>query len=165
MPGAHRPTIIVLTLATCLFSSALPAADTATQRITIEVKPIDEIALTGERPTLTIGTATAGEAPAAVTADGGAYAITTNGSDRKITASIAKALPPGVTLSVAMDAPAGGTSLGWQALSAAPAELVTGITRIAQSGIPVRYRLAATLDAGILSVKTETVTLTIADGS
>ena len=164
MLGRQRLTITGITLATSLFGNALPAANSAMQRVSFEIKPIDQITLSSERPTLTIDTATAGTAPAAVTADGGTYGITTNGTDRKITASLADALPPGVTLSMEMVAPATGTSLGWQALSPTPTEMVTGITRIAETGIPVRYRLAATVDAGIIAARTETVTVTIADG-
>jgi hypothetical protein len=166
MHGRHRVETTLLTLTITLAASgAVSAGASASQRVTYEVKAIDQIALTGAPPALTIDTATAGAAPAAVTADGGSYAITTNGSDRKITAALATAMPPGVTLSMVMDAPATGTSVGWQALGPTPTEMVTGIARVAETGLAVRYRLTATVDAGILSARTETVTVTLADGS
>jgi hypothetical protein len=140
------------------------AGNSATQQVRIEVQPIDELALSGARPTLTIDTASAGSAPVAVEADGGTYAITTNGSQRKITASLAAELPPGVSLALLMAAPAAsGTSAGWRTLSPTPTEVVTGISRTAQAGIGLRYRLVANVDGGTVSARTETVTITLAD--
>lgn len=140
------------------------AGEGATQHVSIAIQPIDEILLSGERPRLVIDTAEAGAGPVAVEADGGGYAITTNGEQRKITASLGAALPPGVILSMRMSAPSRGRSTGWQALRLAPAEMVTGIARVAESGLGIRYRLEARADAGEVTARTETVSVTLIDG-
>jgi len=160
---ARRPFVLAKLILTCISGSAA-ASDSAMQQVQIQVKPIDEITLSGVTPSLTIDTADAGADPVATEADGGGYAITTNGEQRKITASLGAELPTGVILSMRMSAPSGGQSRGWQALGAAPAEMVTGITRVAATGIGVRYRLEARVDAGVVTARTETVSVTLTDG-
>jgi hypothetical protein len=148
----------LLTLAAALSAKA----QTATQTVGYQVDAINQIAVTGS-PTLTINTAVAGNAPTSATSNGNTWAVTTNQSGAKITASIPTAMPAGVTLKAAMGAPAGATSAGAVALSATPADLVTGITKLNATGLSLTYTLDATAAAGVQS-GTKVVTFTITGG-
>src|SRR5438552_1512011 len=92
------------------FTAVAAAQTTATQTVTFQVDAINQIAFSGS-PSLVINTASAGSAPTAVTA-GATWAVTTNQTGSKITASINSAMPAGLTLSANLAAPAGATSAG-----------------------------------------------------
>lgn len=138
-------------------------AQTATQDVTIQVNAISRIAVTGGAQSLTITTATAGSEPTAATATVN-WAITTNQTNQKVTASLDAALPANVTLSVNMAQPTGATSAGSQALGTTAVDLVTGISTLAQGGLGLTYTLAATAAAGVVASTTRTVTYTITAG-
>src|SRR5262245_34932376 len=105
---------ILATLA--LFAGASSAmAQTSTQVVTFQVDAVNQVAFTGS-PSLTINTAAAGSNPTDATA-GATWAVTTNQSGARITASINSNMPAGLTLSVNLAAPAGATSTGAQSLS------------------------------------------------
>ncbi|HEX7940099.1 MAG TPA: hypothetical protein VF483_14015, partial [Gemmatimonadaceae bacterium] len=93
------------------------------------------------------------------------WAVTTNQTGAKITASIASNMPAGLTLSVNLSAPTGGTSAGAQSLSTTAVDLVTSITKLAQGALGVTYSLAATPSAGVVTSSTRTVTYTITGGT
>ena len=141
------------------------SAQTANQSVTIAVNAINQIAFTGN-PSLTITTAAAGSNPTSVSDASASWAVTTNQTGAKITGSIASALPAGVTLSVALTAPSGGSiSAGSQALSTTAVDLVTGITKLAQGGLGVTYTLGATAAAGVVASTSRVVTYTITGGT
>ena len=91
--------------------------------------------------------------------------MTTNQTSAKITASIGSAMPSGLTLQVNLSAPSGASSAGAQSLSTTAMDVVTGITKVAQSAIAVNYSLAATAAAGVVSSTSRTVTYTITGGT
>ena len=155
-----------LTLALGILTVAGSAsAQTANQSVTIAVNAINQIAFTGN-PSLTITTAAAGSNPTSVSDASASWAVTTNQTGAKITGSIASALPAGVTLSVALTAPSGGSiSAGSQALSTTAVDLVTGITKLAQGGLGVTYTLGATAAAGVVASTSRVVTYTITGGT
>lgn len=138
-------------------------AQQATQDVTFEVQAINQIAFTGS-PSLVISSATAGGAPTSATANA-SYAITTNETNRKITAEINSALPAGVTLSVSLAAPAGGASAGAVSLGTTAQDVVTGISPVNASGLGVTYTLSATAAAGVVPSGTRTVTYTVTAGA
>ena len=144
---------------------AAPAAQaqTATQTVTFQVNAINQIAFVGA-PSLTITTATAGSAPTSVTDATSSWAVTTNQTGAKITASIASNMPTGLTLSSSLVAPAAATSAGFLSLSTTAVDLVTGITKLAQGALGVSYRLDATPAAGVVASATRLVTYTITGG-
>lgn len=154
---------ILATMALLAGASSIAAAQTATQSVTFQVDAINQIAFSGS-PSLVINTASAGSAPTSATASA-TWAVTTNQTSSKITASIASNMPSGLTLSVDLSAPAGGSSAGAKALSTTAVDLVTGITKLAQSGIAVGYTLDATPTAGVVSSTSRTVTYTITGGT
>jgi hypothetical protein len=156
------------TLTTVLAAAALSVhaeAQTATQVIQIQVVAINQIGVTGGPAPLVISTATAGSAPASVTAAGGSYAITTNEANKKIAASLDEPLPPGVRLEISLVAPQGAASAGDVSLSTDASDLVTGISALAASALPITYRLSADATVHMAVPATRTVTFTIVSGS
>lgn len=157
-----------------IFRIALPAlatfitigsaeAQTATQDVTFEVQAINELSFSGS-PSLVISSATAGSGPTQATANA-TYAITTNETNRKITAQLNAALPTAVGLQVSLAAPSGGTSAGVVELSTTAQDVVTGIDPVNAAGLSVTYTLWATVAAGVVPSGTRTVTYTITTGA
>ena len=144
-------------------AATIASAQTATQTVTFQVDAINQIAFTGS-PSLIVNTATAGSDPTSATASG-TWAVTTNQTGAKITASIGTNMPSGLTLSVNVSAPSVGSSAGAQTLSTTAVDVVTGITKHAQSGMNVSYSLSATAAAGVVSSTSRTVTYTITGGT
>lgn len=140
-------------------------AQTATQVVRVQVTAINQIGVTGGPAPMVISSATAGSEPASVTASGGSYAITTNEANKKITASLDAALPAGVRLEVSLAAPQGASSAGDIQLSTDGADLVTGISALAASALPITYRLSADASVQMPVPATRTVTFTIVSGS
>ncbi|HET9425446.1 MAG TPA: hypothetical protein VFO55_08750 [Gemmatimonadaceae bacterium] len=144
-------------------AAASASAQTATQTVTLQVDAINQISVSGT-PSLTISAAVAGGAPTSATSTGATWAVTTNQTSAKITASIASALGTGFTLSANMGNPTGATSAGYQALGTTAVDLVTGITKLNETGLSLDYKLDATAAAGTLSSTTRVVTFTITGG-
>ena len=154
----------VLLLAMVFVTGALFAGAAANQTVTYEVTAINEFSVSGDPAALTVNAATAGSQPDEVTNAATTYAITTNGTGKKITGILNTAMPTGVTLKVNLAAPTGGTSIGDVTLSAVAADLVTGIATLAESAKAITYKLSALVTAGVVASANKTVTLTIADG-
>ena len=138
-------------------------AQTSTQSVTFEVDAINQIGVSGA-PSLLINAATAGSAPTSVQASGNTWSVTTNQTGAKITASIASAMPSGITLSAQLGAPTGATSAGLQALGTTSMDMVTGITKLNATGLALTYQLDATAAAGVVTSATRVVTYTITGG-
>lgn len=150
--------------AVALLLLAATTAGAQTQTVTFQVNAINQIAFSGS-PSLTISSATAGSAPNSVSFSAASWAVTTNQTGSKISASIGSNMPTGLTLSVDLGAPAGGTSLGYKSLSVASVDLVTGVTKVAQAGMSVAYTLDATVAADVQGPSTRLVTYTITGGA
>jgi len=162
--------MMCLTMAAVLFLIGLiggqaMAANVSTQTVTYAVDAINEFNVSGDPGTLTINTAVAGSPPTSVEDSTTTYAITTNQTGRIITGAINTAMPAGVTLTVALAAPTGGSGGTDVTLTGTAATLVTGITTLNESGLAITYKLSATSAAGVVSSANKTVTFTIAAGS
>lgn len=155
-----RP-LAILVMITATRGSA--AAQAATQTVTFQVDAINQIAFTGN-PSLVVNTALAGSDPSSVST-AVTWAVTTNQSNAKITASLNAALPANVSLTVSLSGPTGATSAGPQPLGTTSVDLVTGITRVAESALGATYTLSATAAAGVVASTTRTVTYTITGGT
>ena len=153
----------ILATVALLAGASSAMAQTSNQTVTFQVDAVNQIAFAGA-PSLVINTATAGSNPTDATA-GATWAVTTNQSGARVTASIGSNMPAGLTLSVNVTAPAGGTSTGAQALSTVAVDVVTGITQVAQGGIALTYTLTATPAAGVVASTSRTVTYTITGGT
>jgi len=147
-----------------LASAGTAGAQTATQTVTFQVTAINQVSVAGS-PSLTVSTATAGSTPTAATDATATWAVTTNMTTAKITASIPTAMPAGLTLSTNLTAPTGATSLGLRALGTTAVDVVTGITRVAQGSLGITYQLDATLAAGVVASGSRVVTYTITGGT
>jgi opacity protein-like surface antigen len=148
--------------AVLVVAAAASASAQATQDVTINIQAINEISIAGGAHTMTISTATAGQAPDDVTW-ATTWAITTNQSNAKVSASIGSDMPSGVTLKVNLANPTNATSNGDVSLSSTAQELVTGITKLNESGLSLTYTASATALAGVQSVA-RTVTYTVTGG-
>ena len=153
----------ILATMALLSAASTATAQTANQTVTFQVDAINQIAFSGS-PSLVVNSATAGSAPTAATA-AATWAVTTNQTGSKISASIGSNMPAGLTLSVNLSAPTGASSAGAQDLSTTAVDLVTSITRLAESALGVSYSLTATTAAGVVSSTTRTVTYTITGGT
>jgi hypothetical protein len=151
-------------LALALIASA-GTAGAQTQTVNFQVQGINQVSFTSTPVTLTITTAVAGSDPTPVTDASSVWAITTNQSNAKISASINSAMPAGVTLSVGLAAPVGTTNAGTVALSATPQDLVSGITKLKAAGQSVTYTLSATTAAGVIASDSRVVTYTLTPGT
>ena len=154
---------ILASVALIMGAATTAAAQTATQTVTFQVDAINEIAFAGA-PSLLINTAIAGSAPTSATNAVATWAVTTNQTGAKITASINAAMPAGLTLSANLAAPAGASSAGLQSLSTVAVDVVTSITKLAASALGVTYQLSATAAAGVVASQSRTVTYTITGG-
>jgi hypothetical protein len=164
MKNFNRTAAVALALVAVAAASA--QAQTANQTVTFQVNAVNQIAFVGA-PTLTITTAVAGSAPTSVTDASATWAVTTNQTGAKITASIPLNMVAGLTLSSNLTAPAlgGSVSAGFMPLSTVASDLVTGLTKIAAGPLAVTYKLDATAAAGVIASGTRVVTYTITGGT
>jgi hypothetical protein len=139
-------------------------AQTPSQTINFSVAAINQVAVSGT-VTLDVTTAVAGGNPTQATDNGSTWAVTTNQSGAKISASLDSDMPAGLTLQVSLGAPAGATSVGAVTLSSASVDLVTGVSQVAASGLSMNYTLDAAHTAGVVACGTRTVTNTITGGT
>lgn len=161
MKTIHTTRAFALSLGIVISAQATFAASSSTQTVTYEVQAINELSVSSATVSLTVSAATAGSAPTTATDSSTTYAITTNQATRKITGAVNTAMPAGVTLSVDLAAPTGGTGAGSTSLGTVAADLVTGISTLNESGKTITYSLAATSAAGVVASASKTVTLTI----
>lgn len=158
-------TLVVALVLLMLAGTAAMAANTDQQTVTYEVQAINEISVSGDPAALIVSAATAGSQPDAATDATTTYSITTNQSNRKITGAINTAMPANTTLSITLAAPTGGSSAGPVNLTALAADLVTGISTLAESAKQISYSFTALTTAGVIASANKTVTLTVTAGS
>jgi hypothetical protein len=159
---AHRIALVSGLAVLLTFGSAL-AANTDNQTVTLQVSAINEIAVSGDPGALVVSTATAGAEPDTATDNSTDYDITTNESNKRITGVLDSAVPANTELYIFLAAPTGGTSAGDVQLTTTAADLVTGISTLAESNHTITYKYYASIAAGIVASTTRTVTLTLTD--
>lgn len=131
--------------------------------VVFDFQEINEIGFTGN-PNLSISSAIPGQQPSDVTDASSICAITTNGTGKRLTASIDAPMPADTSLKVNVEAPSGsGASQGYVTLTTTASNVVTGISQVADSACTVTYKLSATVAAGVRSSDTRTVTFTLSD--
>lgn len=159
------PSRLRIIAATLLSAAGAFAANSATQTVTFAVTAVNEISVSGSPGTLTVSTSAAGAAPNAVIDSATRYAITTNGRDRKVTAALDSAMPTGVRLTAMVAAPAGATSAGPVSLGTTPADVVTGISTLNETGKEITYELSASAEAGTVPSQSRVITFTVTAGA
>ena len=138
-------------------------AQTATHAVTFSVVPMSRMGLSKSAASLVVKAAIAGRAPTNASVGGSSYAITTNETNQKITAALDLPMPTGLSLSVMLGAPAGAASAGARTLGSSATDVVTGISAVSASALPITYAMSATSAASSAS-GTRTVTYTITSG-
>ncbi len=140
-------------------------SQTANQLVTIEVKTVNKINISGP-VSLTIDNAIPGGAGLQpVSNNSTSYNLTHNGSATgKITASINSGLPTGIKLELTL-ASTLGTSKGIQDISNATVALdvVDGINKGKDAAQMITYNFSATPEAGVFASTVKTITLTVSD--
>ena len=137
-------------------------AQVDTNTVTYSVSQVSLVNIAGD-VTLTVNAGTAGTGLTSATANT-TYAITNNyiTSGVKITGSLNSNMPANTTLKLAVSAPAAsGTTGGVKILSTTAQDLVTGIGAVNETGLNMAFTLEATVDAGVISSSTKTLTLTL----
>lgn len=137
-------------------------SDVAHQSLTLEVKPITKIAVSGNPDALVITDATAGMDLTSVSDEHTTYSITTNMSSMKIVASINNGMPAGTALTIELGSGAG-ISKGSVDLSNAttPVDVVTGIGQGNDVNQSIRYVFAANADVAAIPNDSRVITLTL----
>lgn len=95
--------------------------------------------------------------------DSTTYSVTNELGTKKLVGRLNAAMPAHVALNLQVVAPSGASSTGPVTLTASNQDLVTGIGLVNQSGLPITFTLSATVQAGVVTAGTRTVTLTLVD--
>jgi hypothetical protein len=148
-----------------VFAFQTAFSQSANQLVTIEVKTVNKINISGP-VSLTIDNAIPGGAGLQpVSNNSTSYNLTHNGSATgKITASINSGLPSGITLQLTL-ASTLGTSKGIQNISNATVavDVVEGIIQGKDATQMITYNFSATPEAGVFASTVKTITLTVTD--
>lgn len=160
----HRVKSLLVIALIIVLSNVLIAQNgsSVTQSVTIEVKPISKLAVTGNPNALIITDATAGSALNAVSDNNTKYNMLTNMDNMKIVASIDNKMPDGTKLMVKLGSTKG-SSTGVIDLSNAltPVDVVTGINKGSENNQSIEYTFAANADVGQIQSQSRTITLTL----
>lgn len=154
----------ILALLLVLFPLRAAAQDhsSVSQIVTVEVKPIIKIAVTGSPRPLVISDVTRGARTLSVSDNSTRYSMVTNLDDMKIVASISDPMPEGTRLFISLESTTGNTN-GSVDLSQAqtPVNLVTGISRGCDLDQTITYTFTA--DQSVFSVdrQSRSITLTL----
>lgn len=152
---------LIFSVGGLLMCGSMNAADTATATVTFTIGTINSISVSGNPAALIVSTASAGSQPTSATDTSTTYNLTSNATNQKITGAIDAAMPDGTTLAITLAAPTTGTSAGPVNMSTTAANLVTGISNIAQSNIAITYTVSATVSAAVAGPLMRTVTYTL----
>jgi hypothetical protein len=145
-------------LVSVLWTTNLAMAEDAVQQtITVRVDAINEVSVNGELNTLVISSQKGSAANNAT------WAVTTNETNKRLVGSIDADMPPGVTLSMELEAPSKALGNGPVVLSTTPQDLVTGISRVAEANLKVDYTLSTERGSRVERWQ-RVLTLTLTDG-
>lgn len=132
------------------------------QNLTVEVKPIAKIAVSGNPGALYITDAQLGTDVTSVSDNNSKYSMVTNVDNMKIVASINDEMPAGTKLMVRLES-SNGLSSGFVDVSSAraPVEVVTGLGKGSDLNQTITYTFAADVSVGAVNTDTRVVTLTL----
>ncbi len=136
----------------------------ATQRVTLEVRPMALFAVSGDPQPLTVYTAVAGKAPDPAFDRSTSYSIVTTTNGMKISAFLSERLPTGTRLLVTL-ATSSGTTVGDVDLSAGqvPVDLVRDIAAGADARQAITYTYLVDAGIGEIQPRSYQVTFTLSD--
>jgi len=154
--------IILLVLVTTGAVWAQPGKSSVTQSVTIEVKPITRLAVTGNPNPLIINDAVPGSNLSSVSDENTKYSLTTNLDNMKIVASISDRMPGGTKLMVRLSSSkAASTGLVDVSDALSPVDVVTGLSKASDMNQAISYTFAANSDVDEIPTQTRVVTLTL----
>lgn len=166
----HSSLLIVRTISLIILLAVIASGNlwsqtggiSVTQSVTIEVKPISKITVTGNPGPLLINDAIPGSNLSSVTDDNTKYSVTTNLDNMKIVASINDRMPAGTKLMVKLSSTKA-ASAGYVDLSSAlePVDVVTGISRASEANQSISYTFAANADVSAIPTQSRIITLTL----
>jgi len=126
----------------------------------------DNISVSGNPSALIVNSTTAGSDLIAAMDATTTYRIETTTGNKKITGAINSAMPANTSLKVTLTAPTGAFSMLDITLTVTAKDLVIGIDNgTKESGLSISYEFSATVEAGVVSMSSKTVTFTIVDSS
>jgi hypothetical protein len=130
--------------------------------VTVMVKPIAKMIVSGSPNAMIISDAVAGSRSSFVEDASTNYSFITNLDNMKIVASISEKMPDGTTLSIRLSS-SKASSAGTVDLSSAttPVDVVTGISRCSDVDQTIDYTFAANADVGTIPTQNRVITLTL----
>jgi hypothetical protein len=133
-----------------------------TQTLTLEVRPITRLSVTGNPNALIISDAVLGSDLSSVSDENTKYSLTTNLDNMKIVASINHEMPAGTRLMVKLSS-SKAASTGLVDLSSAlsPVDVVTGLNKTSETNQSISYTFAADADVSEIPTQSRVVTLTL----
>lgn len=142
--------------------SAQSSNSSVTQSLTLEVKPISRLSVTGDPKSLVITDTFSGSNAISVSDENTRYSLTTNLDNMKIVASINDRMPTGTRLMIKLSS-SKAASTGLVDLSSAlsPVDVVTGLSRTSEMNQSISYTFAANSDVNEIPTQTRVVTLTL----
>ena len=146
----------------CLPTVALAQTNSVSQSVTVEVRPLTQIAVTGNPGPLFVTDMGSGSDALTVSDNSTKYSILTNLENMKIVASINGAMPQGTRLMVKMET-SSGLSNGFVDVSNAstPVDVVTGISKSSDRNQSITYAFAADPSVTQVNSDSRVVTLTL----
>ncbi len=156
---------LCLSLTFCVILPLVALAQTGSsvdQTLTVEVKPITKIAVSGNPGALYITDTNAGTDVLTVSDNQTKYSMMTNLENMKIVASINSPMPAGTRLMVKLESSKGLTN-GFVDVSNAmsPVEVVAGLGKGSDLDQTITYTFAADISAGQIAADARVVTLTL----
>ena len=154
-----------LSLTFCIFFPLMALAQggsSVVQTLTVEVKPMTKIAVSGNPGALYITDATIGSDEMSVSDNHSKYSMVTNLENMKIVASINSPMPDGTHLKMKLES-SKGMSNGFVDVSNAmnPVEVVTGLGKGSDLDQTITYTFAANASVGSMNADARVVTLTL----
>jgi hypothetical protein len=141
-----------------LAPAATARAQSATQSVRMEIRPINQLAVRGTTAFIIPARPSGVESVAVASAS---YAVTTNEDNRRITVAIDEPMPEGVTLTMRMDAPSGAQTQDALTLSTVPQVAVTGISRLNAKDLGISFSLKTGSNVRVPATTTRTVRITL----
>lgn len=141
---------------------AQEAQSRVSQTVTIEVRPIARIAVSGSPRPLLIDDASTELNALSVTDVSTRYSLVTNQDNMKIVAAINHKMPSGTRLMIALTS-SRGASMGMVNVSEAstPVDVVTGLSRTSDLNQSISYTFAIDPDISDIPTQSRDVTLTL----
>ncbi len=159
------PKSLRLSLTFCIVVPLVALAQTGSsvvQTLTIEVRPITKIAVSGNPGALYITDANAGSEVLSVSDNHSKYSMMTNLDNMKIVASINSPMPTGTHLMMKLESSKGMTD-GFVDVSNAmsPVQVVSGLGKGSDLDQTITYTFAANASVGQIDSDARVVTLTL----